>query len=80
MSKNVWGRERERKRRTRASGGAFKRDGSCDGSSWDKGWHKQKIAMCQKYYWFDKIIQILLMHRLKYAPTVKITLPGLSSQ
>lgn len=50
MSKNVWGRERKR---TWASGGEFRRDGSCClqagmgtvGSGWDKGWHKQKISV-----------------------------------
>lgn len=48
------------------------------GPGWDKGWHKQKIASWQKYSWFDKIMEILLMHRLKHAAAVKIMFPELS--
>lgn len=48
------------------------------GSGWDKGQHKLKTANWQKYSWFDKIMEILLMHRLKHAATVRIVFPELS--
>lgn len=50
----------------------------------DRVWRGQSLAqigncyMCQKSYWFDKIMHILLMHRFKHATAVKIMLPELS--
>lgn len=48
------------------------------GSGWHKGQHILKTANWQKYSWFDKITEILLMHRLKHAATVRIVFPELS--
>lgn len=78
MSKNVWGRERKR---TWVSGGEFRRDGSC--CLWDQagtkaGTERKSVYMCQKYYWFDKSTQTLLMHNLKRSVAVEIPLPGFS--
>lgn len=49
-----------------------------DGAGTKAGTERKSVYMCQKYYWFDKIMQILLMHNLKHAAIVKILLSGLS--
>lgn len=49
-----------------------------DGAGTKADTDRKSVYMCQKYYWFDKIMQILLMHNLKHAAIVKILLSGLS--
>jgi len=61
------------------SAGRHSHHGIWLGQSLAQKLHKN-YCMCQKHYWFDKIMQILLMHRLEHATTVITVLPELSFQ
>lgn len=75
------GRGRERERVVVSSDGMARAVCREEWALWDQagtkaGTNRKSVCMCQKYCWFDEITQILLMHNLKHAATVKIPLSG----
>lgn len=75
------GRGRQRERVAVSSDGMARAVCREEWALWDQagtkaGTNRKSAYTCQKYYWFDKITQILFMHNLKHAAAVKIPLSG----
>lgn len=73
------GRGRERERVVVSSDGMARAVCREARAPWDQagtkaGTNRKSVYVCQKYYWFDKTPQILLMHNLKLSAAVKIPL------